>query len=448
MKKYIFTFLFLSTVFYSFAQIGRSIYFMEQIPLSNTVNPAYHPEHKFYINLPVLSLYQNIELPIRLNDVLTPVAGEDSLRIDFDKLKQSLDEKNTLGFNNMIELVKLGAKIGNSYLHFGINQRLDVNMDLDKDLLLLFLEGNAGSHLLGKDVSIDNSGFNANLFHEAYLGYNVKVSKALTLGLRAKYLRGIGNISTEKFNVHFRTDDSTYNIHLSSDIEIRQSMDFNQLSSGLTLASLGDNSGYAFDFGMNLNISRKLHLSLSAIDLGGIIWDRGAYISKSIHPNREFVYDGLHFTDSTSIQPNAILDSIKANFALKKEQKSYVSYLTPKVYLGLTFDFTDFSQAGLLLKTNINNFGETDLKNYSATLNYRHRILKFLTLQANYSIINETYNNIGAGASLRLGPVMLYALTDNLMGIINPQEYKNYNAIVGMTFLFGRIKEPENPDEE
>ncbi len=448
MKKLIFIFVLLCLGTYSFAQIGRSIYFMEQIPLSNTVNPAYHPEHKFYVNLPVLSIYQNVELPIRLNDVLTPVAGEDSLQIDFDKLKQNLDEKNTLGFNNMIELVKMGIKVGNSYLHFGINQRMDVTTDMDKDLMLLFLEGNAGPHLLGKDISIENSGFNANLFHEAYIGYNIKLFHALTLGLRAKYLRGIGNISTEKFNVHFRTDDSTYNIHLSSDIAIRQSMEPDQLTSGLSLASLGNNSGYAFDFGLNLNFSKRFRMSLSAIDLGGIIWDHGAYISKSIHPNQEFVYDGLHFTDSTSIQPDAILDSIKGNFALRKEQKSYVSYLVPKLYLGLTFDFADFSQAGVLLHTNMNNFGEVDVKNYSLTFNYRHRILRFLTLQANYSIINQSYNNIGAGASLKLGPVMIYALTDNVMGIVNPGDYKNYNAIVGMSFLFGRIKKAEEPEED
>jgi hypothetical protein len=444
MKKYIFIVFVLWLSVSTYAQGGRSLYFMEQVPFSNTVNPAFHPEHKFYINLPVFSIYQNVELPFALNKLLTKIPDEDSLMINFDYLKHSLDEQNTFAFNNVIELVKVGFKIKNHYFHLGINQRLDVSMDLDKDLILLFLAGNGSPELLGKEVDIAKSGFNANLYHEAYLGYNITLFEKLTLGVRAKYLRGVGNISTKKFNVNFKTDDSTYFIHLSSDIEIQQTTDISQFTQGTSLVNMGNNSGYAFDFGLNMDINDKLRVNMSVMDIGSIYWNENAHVSRSINPNHEFVFKGLSFTDSTAVKPNAILDSIKNSFAMTTEDKSYISYLLPKVYLGASYSIFGSGQLGFLYRTDIANTKDILQNPYSLTLNYKHVLFNMLSLQANYSIINNTYNNIGAGASFKLGPIIIYAMTDNVMGIVDPSAYKNYSAIVGMSFLIGKVENDEH----
>ena len=384
------------------------------------------------------------------------VPGEDSLIIRKDLLLKSLGNRNTLAYNQFVEILKFGFRIKQHYFHFGINQRFDIGMNIDKNLAVFALSGNASPEFFGKDLVIDRMNVYANLYHEAYIGYNIKLFDKLTLGVRAKYLRGVGNLSTKKFIVNFKTDSTNYHIHMSSDIEFQHSLDYdqltadyNQFSNPKELLNLGHNSGFALDIGANLDIQEKLRLSLSVVDLGSIKWNSEAYLTHTINPGKEFEFGGLNFTDTTSIASESIIDSITGSFELVTELKPYTTVLTPKIYFGGRYKITDYSQVGFLFRSSITNFDKIAINSYSATANYRHTILRGLDLQVNYSVINNTYNNVGLGFSFRLGPVMLYGITDNVIAFYDPTKYENYNAILGMSFLFSRKKKnPEERDED
>ena len=44
-------------------------------------------------------------------------------------------------------------------------------------------------------------------------------------------------------------------------------------------------------------------------------------------------------------------------------------------------------------------------------------------------------------ATLRLGPVQIFATSDNIIPLMNPMKGQNVNMRFGMNLLFGKIKE-------
>jgi len=431
------------------AQVSHSIYFMDHVPASNLVNPSFSNEHKFYLNVPVLSIYTSFESPLAFNDITSPFETGDSLYIDRDNIVAKLGERNFFAFDNYAEILKAGIRLGKSNIHLSLNQVLTARVDFDQNVAKLALFGNGHEDFLGKTTEIEKLGIDINLYHEIALGYSYEVHEQLSFGIRAKYLNGFLNFTTERAKFTLHTDDETnYALSASSDILLHSASkleDFNNFK----WYDYGQNHGFAVDFGVSLRPTKRLKLGVSVIDIGRIKWQSNVTNYKSVNPGQEFTFNGFDFTtwyvEDTINGAVPILDSVQQHFQLQEDHESYSSTLTPKIYIGGQFYITPKDDIGLLVKSEI-----VHAKFHpSFTLNYKHRFGKFVALQANYSVINRTFENFGLGASVKVGPLMVYAVTDRAMGLFKPAESLTYNFLVGATFLFGKVEnESELPESE
>ena len=58
-------------------------------------------------------------------------------------------------------------------------------------------------------------------------------------------------------------------------------------------------------------------------------------------------------------------------------------------------------------------------------------------------MFNKSYTNLGLGVALKGGPVQLYIVTDNVLGMIFPQNTKSIQFHFGINLLFGKKKSEE-----
>ncbi|MCF8379115.1 MAG: DUF5723 family protein [Bacteroidales bacterium] len=439
------------------SQVSRSVYFLQHLPESNIVNPSFHPDKKFYINLPIISsFYIGFESPFSFKQLTEKWEEGDSLYIDREAVMGTLNEKNYFSFELYNELGRIGFGAGRHYFHASIAKVFSTKFSFEKELFALLLYGNADERFFGKRAQLDRSGLNMSSYHEFSLGYSYKINNKLAAGTRLKYLNGSFNIWTEKAEFMLFTDNQpNFAITASSDIILRTSStisDFDNMIDqieGYKWFDLSGNHGLSIDLGLKYNPQPNYELSASVVDIGKIKWQENVKNYVSANPGKEFTFTGFdindfinegQFTDSISF-----LDTLSSHFKLDKNYEAYTSHLNPKVYIGGLWRLNSSNELGVLLRTDI---AERRIQP-SFTINYTHRFGNWMALYGNYSIISRNFANIGFGLSLKMGPVQFYVLNDMAYAIIKPAEARNYNLHFGMNFIFGKLKNPtdkQGPD--
>jgi len=439
--------LFSMTGVQSIAQISRSAYFLQHIPGSNVLNPSFHPDYKFYINLPVISsFYLGFESPFSYSELTGEWEAGDSLYVDRETLINSLENKNYFSFEYYIELGRIGFGTGKHYFQGSIAKVFSAKLSFDSDMVALLLYGNAHERFFGKNIYFDQTGLNMNLYHEVALGYSYQVSNKITVGTHLKYLNGFLNLSTEKAEFSLFTDsNSNFPLTATSDLHINTSSinSFDNLIDQIAHYSwfnFTENHGFGFDLGLNVNASRKFSFSTSVVDIGWIKWKKNVKNFKSENPAREFTFKGLDITEfisggnfSDSLE---IIDTLKSHFQLQELNEPYTSHLTPKVYIAGTWHINKAHDLAALVRTDILE----ERIQPSLTINYLFKLKGLLALYANYSIVANSYWNIGVGFSVKFGPVQFYFLNDMAYSLYSLRDARHYNFQFGINFLFKKIE--------
>lgn len=438
--------IFFFSVSTSNSQVSRSVYFLEQVPSSAILNPAFHPTCNFFIDMPFLSsFYLGFESPFTFDELTKKWDTGDSLNIDREAVLGVLDPKNYFSFEFYSTLFRGGFRIKNHFIQFNISKAFSTKFSFEKDLASLFLYGNADEQFLGKQFLLSNTGLNMTLYHEFSLGYSIKLANKISIGTRLKYLNGSFNVWTEKMDfMLYTSEDSNFPLTASSDMLIHTSSTISSFNNmirqitGYKWFDLSQNHGYGFDLGLDYEINDKVSVMASIVDFGWITWKENVKNFTSVNPDAEYTFEGFDvssfisggsFTDTVDI-----LDTITDHFGLETTHEAYTSHLNPKLYFGGMWHFMRNNELGLMIRT---DFTEEKIKP-SLTLNYTHNFGKVLSINTNYSYINKNYYNIGLGVVFRLGPVQLYALNDMVVAIFEPQKARNYNFHVGLSFLFGK----------
>lgn len=433
------------------AQVSRSVFFLSRLPSSNLVNPAHHPDSKFYVNLPVVStFYLGFESPFSFDNLTKEWPGGDSLYIDREGIMNSLDEHNYFSFEYYNELGRIGFGTGRHYFHFNIAKVFSTKFSFPKELIGLMLYGNADPRYFGQKIDLDQIGLNMQLYHEFAIGYSFRINKKLTIGTRLKYLNGSFNVWTEKAKFTLYTDNEpNFPITATSDIVLRTSStisDFDNLIDqveGYKWFDLTDNHGFGFDLGVVFKPVPEIKISASLVDVGKIQWKENLKTFHSANPGLPFIFSGFDINDF--IQEGSFSDTLDFadtlinHFRLEETHESYSSHLNPKIYLGGIWSINKNNELGIMARGIL-----TEEKiQPSLTFNYTHHFGDVMSIYGNYSLMPGNYTNIGLGLVLKFGPVQFYALNDMVYAVIKPREARNYNFHVGMNFMFGKIKEPK-----
>ena len=245
MKKILLTIVFLYLFLLSNnsikAQYSDISYFMRNTPFSYKMNPAQIPTSTFYINLPILSGI-NIDFKtsgFSYNDLIKR-RDDDSLYFDFKGLYNSLSNSNYIKMNGNFELFGFGFNAGKkNYISFGVDLNFDTRLRFSRDLFGVLSGDKTFSN---ESISvIDNDILSLNSYVSTYLGYTRAVNDKLNVGLRAKFILGLANITTEESKLQITQNDQ--GITAQSNFLIRSS----SLIGSLKLPGLNSSDSIEFD---------------------------------------------------------------------------------------------------------------------------------------------------------------------------------------------------------
>lgn len=450
-------------------QVNNTAYFMNRLPQASWLNPAKMQEQRVFIGLPVVS---SINLGVgnnfvSFNDVIFKSSVSDSLitflhpEADRNAFISNLRDANAVNSDLQFSVFALGFRQGSQYFSFGINERFSMRGALPKDLLVVMLKGN--EEFAGKEAVFSKLGFGLNYYREYALGYSREINNKWTAGGRVKLLFGKANAFLDKQDLGLYTDPDDYSLRLHSRFTLNASMplsiEYDEDGDISSIAfrfddddfTAGDwilnpeNKGLALDLGVTFRPLEALTLSASLVDLGYINWSKDVY---NFSMDGELDFKGLDispiFNKDNDIEVfQNFLDSIADIFAITDTRNAYKRSLGSTLYVGGEYQIKPRLRLGLLSRT---GFG-TDHVEQAVTLSANWDLTNFFGASASYSMMNNTYANLGAGLYLRGGPFQFFVISDNINAIFAPHKIRFANVWFGMNLVFGSHKKAE-PQEQ
>ena len=449
MKKIVFFSLLSIGSFISKAQSDLTLYNMQPIPQRISVNPAFTPDCKWYLGMPGLSsvdfnFNSNAFQFKEISTSLVPSRTSGKYTVDVTKLSDVLNNGAFVNLGVDVELLNFGFRVRKSMFSFSATEKIKSRVGIPKDFLKLALEGNGGDNI-GYDF---NFNFGLDVLHtrELALGYSrTFLNDKLTVGGRVKYVLGLNVINTAKNDIVFRTNDRSFGYTVTADVEVNASTPFldSTLMAEQQLTALvnNGNNGFGVDLGAKFNLTDKISLSASVVDLGVIKWQNSTSNIKSRNPGASFDYNGVDVRDYLGYSVDAsagfaaLQDTILDVFALDTSSNSFSTGLLGEFYLGGNFNLTKRHNAGILFYGSFNN------KQFfpAVTLSWNSKIGRVLAVSASYSVMRGSYVNAGVGMGLNLGPEQFYFVTDNILGAFSGN-VKNISARFGWNHTVGRKK--------
>jgi len=423
--------------FFGFVLIGQadlSTMMCKHLPQSSLYNPANLPNYRFGITLPSV-YFGATSSSVTIQDIID---NKDGSWIN------QLNPNNYLGTDVNVETI--GLYFGTKKLKFGLHHAVRSSgiIDYPKNLADLVWFGN--SKFVGKTMEVGPK-IDFNSYHEIGFAASYNLGK-LTIGGRVKYLSGIGNVSTKNSQLSLYTSDDIYQLKLVSDYSLNNSgsvsyysidsLKFN--SEQLNFKKIfGKNTGISFDLGANLDLTEKLQIGVGLNDIGGSInWKDNA---KNLSSKGTFEYNGIElknilYSDSTN-NFDHVLDSVKKTFNFVETNATYRSKIASRYFATAQYKFSkSLSFNGILF---LESLSSKTVTSFAIGANYN--IFSWLNVGANYAAKQNAAFNIGLNTTIKIGPVQLFALTDNILSIANPYNSKSASGRVGLNILIGKLED-------
>jgi hypothetical protein len=472
--------LFLAVIFAdASAQNSQVMYFMN-LPQSHLINPALRPSNSIYIGLPVVS---GINLNINNNfvnfsDVLIKGQTKDSiisfLHPDYnvDKFLSKIKNKNSMEPELMIQLLGVGFSVGkDSYVFLDINDRIESNVVLPRDLFKLALQGNEG--FVGSKIDLSSLRGDIKYYREFGVGFSKNFTDKLRIGVKGKLLFGIAAASIDNKSLgitvnedYSHTLDANLAVNLSGPVNVYMdskhnidSVEFDdnrfKTSSGITDFFSGKkNMGLGLDIGATYDLTDRIVVSASITDLGFIRWTKDV---TNLKANNQFEFSGLNMLDvfkgtkTIDDLANDMVDSLKNAFVVSNTKTAFTTYLPFGISLGGSYNVTKQFSVGLLSYSRVIGKQVREALTLSANINLGNALSTTLS----YTAENHQYDNLGAGLALRAGVAQFYLVTDRIpvmwnrikddnSNFILPANWNTFNLRLGMNLVFGNRPKEKN----
>lgn len=448
--KRIFVLFIISTVIQvsASAQNNLTLYNLEVLPQNLLPNPAKTPDCKWYIGMPVISSidfqFASNALAFKsIGDAFVERSNGSGYSFQLGRFAQSLDKETFVNLGVNAELLNFGFRLRKSMFTFGITEKVKTRLSIPNDILKLGAQGNGGENL-GYDFNF-NFGFDVLHVREFAVGYSRQfLNDNLTVGARLKYIRGLNVISTDKNDLKFRTDESNFSYNVKANIELNASsaglglIDGDEVDPSLFGLGSPNNSGFGIDLGAELELTNRISVSASIVDLGLISWKDDVLNLKSENPGATFQYRGIdlnrYFGDS-SVGFQVLVDTIADVFSLDSSNNGFNTTLFSEFYLGGNFRLTDRHQAGVLFYGSFYN--KQLYPSFTVSLN--SKLTRFFAMSVSYSMMRGNFQNVGLGFVTNLGPEQFYFVSDNAIGVATGN-VKNLGGRFGWNHVFGRRK--------
>jgi hypothetical protein len=423
--KYIYTAMLCLFLGFSQAQEELSLYFQPEVMQSGLLNPAFAPKGTF--NLSGGSSYFHM-------DLRGPRLARFFLGLDYlEELSEGIG-RSYLSTDASFHVLDVGWKKNNIYYRLGYHTSSSMFVDLSPEFNNLLTFGNAGD--VGREISLSPSLF-LNHMNEMYFGMSVPLYDGMyQLGGNVKLVSGSFNLSTPRNDISLTTGEEFYQLSLESDFLLNGSwndIEF-RLRDFVPFSNLlRDNYGASLDLGFQYKEGPWTY-SVSVLDIGFINWRSNTFNVKS---EGAFEFDGFDFSEITVDTISVLADSLVTTFSTEISNDRYLTYTPLKTILSAQYKYGKWRFGGIL-------YGEFKQNRFlpAVGVNSTRRLWKFWDIGFSYAYKNNTYSNLGLHSVMNIGPVQLYAMSDNVIGVFLPWQNWKVNFRVGGNLNFGQPRVP------
>jgi len=421
------------------AQSELTLYNMPNVPKINSINPAVAPWAGVYLGLPVIS---NVNLSAgsdfaslaELGFSINPIQGQFEFdeEADFeDVLLMQTGDKNQFISSNIVDLLSFGGRIKKGFFSFVVSEQVEARLAFPRDLIRLFddLEQEDPTGLLGEVYNLSNLSLIGAHYRTYNLSYSYDLNRDLSVGARVGYVQGLGNSFMEPQNYSVIVTPNGF--EAMGEIRARNAGlqflydDEEEVGATDYLLASG-NSGLVFGVGGQYRLSPKLDIAASVNNIGGIKWKNNigtAVLTETFTEEQEDlgVYSEALFevnTESTA----AYRTSLPTSFSV---QANY--YVLPNI-----------SVSGLLYSSSTNGISST-----SISLAGNLWLGKIFNVTTALHYVQKKIG-LGLGGALNLGPVQLYAASDNAINLLTGGDVNRVHFTGGVYFTFQRLSHQEN----
>jgi hypothetical protein len=114
--------------------------------------------------------------------------------------------------------------------------------------------------------------------------------------------------------------------------------------------------------------------------------------------------------------------------------KAFWEYLPATIYLGADYRINKRTSVGFVQKV----FLAKGFSTYVATLGLTSEFTKGLTLSGTYSVMPQSYFNLGIGAVYKISAAQFVFASDNIFSLASPNRAKNLNLHFGINLLIDK----------
>jgi hypothetical protein len=446
----------------------NTLYLMPEIPQANQLNPAIFKLCRIYVELPVIS---SVKLNMRnsafgFHDVVQRGTGAQSNTwlVNTTRLDRILKGVNYSQIEADIDLLGFGFGYKEWYFTFGIANHSDILVSYPNDVVLLRDDHLQAPVTSGSQINLFHTGVEMTVWNSIGISAAKEISDGLKVGLRVKYLQGMANVISRpsdlllNYAANPSSLDVVINARLNSSLPVQvvsapngaaQSLNFdNSLSNFMGNYIFNGNRGASIDAGFVYDFDEITEFSGSITDLGFIHWRKN---TNTFTLNRNSAFNTadlvrLMASPSNADLINALNDSISG--AVINSPKNYYTLTPIKIFGGVTRLLLPDLRAGAMTRIEIYNMHVMP----SLTLSMNYTPIPAVSASLSYTLMNNKFNQVGAGIALGNRIVQFYMITDNIVfrftKDINSSYFWPYNARMlslrfGLNLMFG-CNEKEN----
>ncbi len=420
----------------------NTLYFLENAPVRQYINPAFQPISNFYLSLPVIgytSIWAGNNSLAPSDVIFTNAAGQTItfLHPDADRQQffKSLKETTMMDFDLRTSILSFGFRFKEkNYMHIAVNERIDGAVTLPKSLFAFLLDGGM-KDLSGGDNRVDLSslGMGVSAYTEIGIGYTRKFNEHWAFGLKANFLAGNAYIGMRQNNLGMNMTSDKWDIFGNGDLSISVPLlplpdhmpTFQELQKPDSLFKISETfgsinfakdwqkiikpagMGASFDLGLSYKPIKQLAITASVTDLGFIVWKGAIYnynINGTFDGVGEFKYndyvdhegnfDGNMLKDTLVSRLKGVYENMLTG---NRTGDKFLRMLSCKLNVGLDANLWD-NRIGLGVYSRTHFFNKKVYE--EVTVGAAFRPVHWFNIAASYSFMNGRGHSIGAALGL------------------------------------------------
>jgi outer membrane protein OmpA-like peptidoglycan-associated protein len=452
MKKILFAALVAMITLSASAQQVTTLYFLENAPMRHTINPAFQPVSRGFINFSPLGWmsYGIGDNSLTIQDIffVDPVTGKTitPLHPNADKAKflRQIRSMTLMNGETTLGLLNMGFRIKeNGFLTIGINERASVGATLPKSIFDFVFDGGM-KDLTGGINTIDLGGISAggSVYTEIGAGYSHKINEKWTVGGKLKFLLGTAYAGLDSRDLKIDANTEAWDINGTMRLDVAAPVNLaylsqyingkniNQIVDGFKDGSFNQDSlinrsdvpalvkglvrpsgyGAALDFGITYKPIENLQISAAITDLGFIYWSHANRFTCTVDTTFEGAghidYNDPAYRDADgNFSTEILMDTVQSRLmgllnGVKMGDnggRGFARMTSARLNIGLDANFWDNRVGvGIVSATRLYNARLYE----EVTIGAAFRPVNWFNIALSYSLLNNgKYSNIGAGLS-------------------------------------------------